>query len=175
MKRRADRVFCSLNKNVGRNIMPVINSRTIAALFLTIAAVFTLHGQAAVADDGGAATASLYERLGSWEGIQQIVADTIANHRRNPAISHYFADVDTAELAGHVTAFFAAGTGGPSKYEGRDMTTTHASMGLSDADFDSAVADVLLALDQNGIGDAEKAEVETILESLRPAVMGAGG
>ena len=155
--------------------MPVINTKTLVAAFLAITAVFTLHGQTAFADDSDAPTTSLYERLGSWEGIQQIVSDTIANHRKNPAISHYFADVDTAELAGHVTAFFAAGTGGPSKYEGRDMTTTHASMGLSDADFDSAVADVLLALDQNGIGDDEKAEVATILESLRPAVMGAGG
>ena len=155
--------------------MPVINTTTLAVALLAIAALLAPHDRPALADDAGAATASLYERLGSWEGIQQIVSDTIANHRKNPAISHYFADVDTATLAGHVTAFFAAGTGGPAKYEGRDMTTTHAAMGLSDADFDTAVADVLLALDQNGIGDAEKAEVAAILESLRPAVMGTGG
>lgn len=155
--------------------MPVIKINTFAVALLAIAATFAPGGQPAVADDAGATAASLYERLGSWEGIQKIVNDTIANHRKNPAISHYFDGVETAELAGHVTAFFAAGTGGPSKYEGRDMTTTHASMGLSDADFDSAVADVLLALDQNGIGDGEKAEVAAILESLRPAVMGTGG
>jgi hemoglobin len=155
--------------------MQFIDTRLFAAALLAFAAVVTPHGQPALAEDAGATTATLSERLGSWDGIPQIVTDTIANHRKNPAISHYFADVDTAQLAGHVTAFFAAGTGGPSKYEGRDMTTTHASMGLSDEDFDSAVADVLLALDQNGIGDAEKAEVASILESLRPAVMGTGG
>ena len=155
--------------------MPVLTPRALAGALLAMAAVFTPHEQPAYAEGAGAATVSLYERLGSWEGIERIVSDTIANHRRNPAISHYFADVDTAKLAGHVTAFFAAGTGGPAKYEGRDMTTTHASMGLSDADFDSAVADVLLALDQNGIGEAEKTDVAAILESLRPAVMGAGG
>lgn len=154
--------------------MPAIKTTTFAVI-LTIAALCLPLGQAAVAGDDSAATASLYERLGSWEGIRKIVQTTIANHRKNPAISHYFADVDTEQLAGHVTAFFAAGTGGPSKYEGRDMTTAHATMGLSDADFDSAVADVLLALDQNGIGDAEKTEVAAILESLRPAVMGTGG
>ena len=120
-------------------------------------------------------TESLYERLGSWDGISQIVADTIALHQSNPEIAHYFADVDADRLAAHVTAFFAAGTGGPAKYEGRDMTTAHASMGLSDADFDSAVADVLKALDKNGIGQGEKTEVAAILESLRPAVMGAAG
>jgi len=155
--------------------MPVITTRTLAVTLLAMAAVFMPHEQPAFAEDTGAATVSLYERLGSWEGIERIVTDTIANHRRNPAISHYFADVDTAKLTGHVTAFFAAGTGGPAKYEGRDMTTTHATMGLSDADFDSAVADVLLALDQNGVGEAEKTEVAAILESLRPAVMGTGG
>ena len=155
--------------------MTVIKTTTLAVALLAIAAALTPHQQPAFAEEAGSTAASLYERLGSWEGIQQIVNDTIANHQKNPAISHYFADVDTPTLAGHVTAFFAAGTGGPAKYEGRDMTTTHATMGLSDADFDSAVADVLLALDQNGIGAAEKSEVAAILESLRPAVMGAGG
>jgi hemoglobin len=155
--------------------MQFIDTRMFAVALLAFVAAVTPHGQPALAEDAGATTATLYERLGSWDGIEQIVTDTIANHRRNPAISHYFADVETAKLAGHVTAFFAAGTGGPSKYEGRDMTTAHADMGLSDEDFDSAVGDVLLALDQNGIGDAEKGEVASILESLRPAVMGAGG
>jgi hemoglobin len=155
--------------------MQIINARLFAVAVLSIVAVVAPHGQPAYAEDAGAATATLYERLGSGEGIEQIVADTIANHQKNPAIAHYFADVDTSKLAAHVAAFFAAGTGGPSKYEGRDMTTAHATMGLSNADFDSAVADVLLALDQNGIGDAEKTEVAAILESLRPAVMGTGG
>ena len=120
--------------------MHCIETRLFAIALLAFVAVVTPHGQPALAEDAGAATATLYERLGSWDGIEQIVTDTIANHRKNPAISHYFAD-----------------------------------MGLSDDDFDSAVADILLALDQNGIGDAEKAEVASILESLRPAVMGAGG
>ena len=115
---------------------------------------------------------SLYERLGGWDGIGQIVNDTVALHLENPEIAHYFDGVDTDKLVAHVTAFFAAGTGGPAKYEGRDMTTAHADMNMSDADFDSAVADVLTALGKNGIGDAEKAEVAAILESLRPAVMG---
>jgi hemoglobin len=116
---------------------------------------------------------SLYDRLGAWDGINQIVRDTIANHQNNPSISHYFEDVDVEQLAGHVTAFFAAGTGGPNQYEGRDMTSTHAEMGLSNDDFDSAVADVMKAVEKNGIDEAAAAEVAAILESLRPAVMGA--
>ena len=123
----------------------------------------------------GETESSLYERLGAWDGIDRIVRDTIANHRANPEISHYFENVDTDVLAGHVTAFFATGTGGPAKYAGRDMTSTHASMELSEADFDSAVADVMKAVKKNGIDETSSAEVAAILESLRPAVMGTSG
>lgn len=133
--------------------------------------VFLLSPMFAVAD-GADTGKTLYERLGSWDGITRIVADTINLHQENPAIGHYFADIDEAQLNKHVVAFFAAGTGGPAEYSGRDMTSTHAGMGLSDADFDSAVADVLKALDANDIGAEEQAEVAAILESLRPAVMG---
>lgn len=147
-------------------------------LFILIASVFAsmamTSGMAAAADETGGQP-SLYERLGAWDGINQIVRDTIANHQANPAIAHFFAEVDVDKLAGHVTAFFAAGTGGPAKYAGRDMTTTHAGMGLTDADFDSAVADVMKAVKSNGIGETEQAEVAAILESLRPAVMGTSG
>ena len=80
--------------------------------------------------------------------------------------------VDDAQLAHHVTAFFAAGTGGPANYEGRDMVSTHASMDISDAEYDSAVADVLSAAEANGVDADARAEVGAILESLRPAVLG---
>lgn len=145
------------------------------AACLIVVAGLSAPGSQVSADELAPEPASLYERLGAWDGINQIVKDTIAFHMENPAIAHYFEPVDRERLAAHVTAFFAAGTGGPATYEGRDMTSAHAAMGLSDADFDNAVADVLRAVDKNGIGEAEKAEVAAILESLRPAVMGTGG
>ena len=122
------------------------------------------------AGDGEAAATSLYERLGAADGLEKIVRDTIALHHDNPDIAHYFADVDDDVLAGHVIAFFAAGTGGPVNYQGRDMTTAHASIAMSDADYDSAVADVMKSVKANGVDAASAAEVAAILESLRPAV-----
>ena len=78
---------------------------------LTLALSFT--AASASMADSTAAEQPLYDRLGGWEGIEAVVQDTIAYHKANPDIAHYFADVDEAMLAGHVTAFFAAGTGGP--------------------------------------------------------------
>jgi hemoglobin len=145
--------------------------KTMRIIAITIA-LFVV-GQPLYASDGDTAQGpTLYERLGSWDGINQIVGDTIALHVKNEDISHYFDGVDLEALQAHVTAFFAAGTGGPNKYEGRDMTTTHASMGMSDADFDSAVADVLKAVGKNVDDQAVADEVNAILQSLRPAVMG---
>jgi hemoglobin len=137
-----------------------------------VLALFIVSG-GAIAGDGGEAKTSLYERLGAMDGINSIVSDTIALHVENEEISHYFEGVDLDNLAHHVAAFFAAGTGGPADYQGRDMTSAHADMNMSDADFDSAVADVLTAVKSNGVDDESAAEVAAILESLRPAIMGA--
>jgi len=115
---------------------------------------------------------SLYERLGAMEGIARIVDDTIVLHHKNPDIAHFFEGVDDEQLGHHVTAFFAAGTGGPANYEGRDMTAAHASMEISNAEYDSAVADVLSAAEANGVDAESRADVGAILESLRAAVMG---
>lgn len=128
--------------------------------------------QPTLADDAAAGGPTLYERLGKLEGIEQIVSDTIAMHLENAKIAHYFDGVDIHELQRHVVAFFAAGTGGPNEYQGRDMTTTHAGMDMSDSDFDSAVADVLAAVGKNVPDPAVADEVNAILQSLRPAVMG---
>jgi len=126
----------------------------------------------AFAGEDEAAGPSVYERLGEMNGISKIVTDTVALHHKNPDIAHFFDGVDDEQLIKHVTAFFAAGTGGPANYQGRDMTSTHATMHMSDADFNSAVSDVAAAAAANGIDADTIAAVGAILESLRPAVMG---
>ena len=145
-----------------------ITRKIFAVSLLSIGTLFTLG---AAADEGSSAP-SLYERLGATDGLTEIARATIALHHENPAIQHYFADIDDDNLVKHVVAFFAAGTGGPVNYQGRDMTTAHASMNMSDADYDAAVADVLKAVKANGVDADSAAEVAAILESLRPAVMG---
>jgi hemoglobin len=150
-------------------------TRIIVLCLLSITSGLFAFSASAEPEATAAEPASLYERLGAWDVISKVVADTIALHVKNPTISHYFKDTDLDKLHGHVTAFFAAGTGGPANYEGRDMTSTHAAMGMSDEDFQSAVADVLTAVKMNGLGEQEQADVEAILMSLKPAVMGTGG
>lgn len=145
--------------------------KNLAVITLAIASSMSAISVFAV-DEEAAAGPSLYERMGAMDGINQIVKDTVALHQKNPTISHYFDAVDLDQLVVHVTTFLAAGTGGPANYEDRDMTSTHSAMGLSDADFDSAIADVLAAVKSNVNDDDVVADVAAIRESLRPAVMG---
>ncbi len=150
--------------------MRMILIRRLTVLTLTLMA--SAISMNAFASEDQVAAPSLYERLGAVDGLNKIVNDTIALHHENPDIAHFFDGVDDDQLAHHVVAFFAAGTGGPANYEGRDMTSAHATMDISDAEYDSAVADVLSAAEANGVDAESRAEVGAILESLRPAVMG---
>jgi len=143
---------------------------------LAVGIALVMVGQAAVAGEETANTGpTLYERMGGWDGVDKIVADTIALHLENDEIVDILDGIDLEKLHANVTAFFAAGTGGPNKYEGRDMTTAHAPLGLTEADFDAAVADVLKAVSLNVDDEAVTTEVNAILQSLRPAVMGTAG
>jgi hemoglobin len=140
---------------------------------LSVTLTLLILGHPALADEVAAdAGPTLYERMGSWEGIDQIVADTLALHLENEEIVDILDGIDLDKLHTNVTAFFAMGTGGPNKYEGRDMTSSHAALGLTEADFDAAVSDVLKAVRKNVEDESVAEEVNAILQSLRPAVMG---
>jgi hemoglobin len=139
---------------------------------LALGIVLFAIGQPAFAGEEAAAEPTLYDRMGSWDGIDKIVADTLALHLENEEIVDILDGIDMERLHANVTAFFAAGTGGPNKYEGRDMTTAHAPLGLTEADFDAAVSDVIKAVGMNVEDPAVADEVNAILQSLRPAVMG---
>jgi truncated hemoglobin YjbI len=109
--------------------------------------------------------------LGEEPGLRKIVNDVLDKNFNNPHIGHYFKKIDMARLKQLVFEFFSMGIGGPHLYTGRDMRTTHTGMNISEEDFQSANEDTLLALDQNGVGPAEKNEVIAILDSMKADVI----
>jgi hemoglobin len=64
------------------------------------------------------------------------------------------------------------GTGGPHKYTGRDMRTTHTGMNINEEEWISATDDTIEALEANEVAEKEKNEVIAILESLKGDVVG---
>ena len=114
---------------------------------------------------------SLYERLGGEPGIRNIVNDVLDKNLSNPLIGHHFQKTDMARLKQLVFEFFSMGTGGPHHYTGRDMPSSHAGLNITEGDFLSANDDTLKALEENGIGEAEKNEVIAILNSMKGDVV----
>jgi hemoglobin len=115
---------------------------------------------------------SLFERLGKEAGIRKIVNDVIDKHSSNPIIGHHFRNTNMDKHKQLVFEFFSMETGGPNKYNGRDMRTSHTDMHINEEEWVSATDDTISALDQNGIGEKEKNEVIAILESLKGDIVG---
>ena len=114
---------------------------------------------------------SLYERLGGEPGLRKIVNDILDRNLNNPLIGHHFQNTDMERLKQLVFEFFSMGTGGPHKYTGRDMRSAHAALNISEQDFLIGNDDVMRALEDNGIAEADRNEVIAILNSMKQDVV----
>lgn len=114
---------------------------------------------------------NLYDRLGGSEAIDAAVDafhDRVAEDER---VNHYFRGVDMETLLRHQKAFFAAGTGGPVEYTGREIAAAHVPLGIDDRDFDIFVRlleETLLAF---GVPEREREELLDIVNGYRSAVV----
>ncbi len=114
---------------------------------------------------------TLYNRLGGYDRIHEFTRELVRLHNENTAIQHMFNHLDSETLAKHVADFVASGTGGPESYTGRDMPTAHADLDLTDADFLTAGADIVQAMQTMGYGQDEIDEFVCILVSLKDQVI----
>src|SRR5439155_13081318 len=65
-------------------------------------------------------------------------------------------DAQVADLKQKLVEFVSQATGGPLKYTGKDMKEVHKGMGITNAQFDAAAADLKQALDKNGAAPADR-------------------
>lgn len=113
-------------------------------------------------------TPSLYDRLGGAEGIAAIVDDIVAAHLVNPVVSARFRAVeDIDHLKKMAREFFAAGSGGPQPYTGKDMRAAHVGMNVSEQEYLAVMDDIMGALDKNRIDEATRKDVLAIIYSLK--------
>ncbi|MGR3269947.1 group 1 truncated hemoglobin [Thalassococcus profundi] len=121
-------------------------------------------------------TTTLYERLGGAAGIRRIVDGAVAAHMENPLIGHRFepyADRPerVEEIKQHTCDFFAAGSGGPDKYRGRNMTEAHRGMEIDGAEYEAAAQDILTTMAALNYDPETRIEVAAILQSLKPEII----
>ena len=143
-----------------------------------MALVFALGalGPAVAAKDSKMAKESLYNQLGGKKGITKVVDDFVGNVANDGRINKFFADTakDKKRLAsfkGKLVDQICEASGGPCKYKGKDMKTAHQGMGISTADFNALVEDLVKALDKFKVGETEKNELLGALGGMKDQIV----
>jgi hemoglobin len=134
----------------------------------------------AAADEQPAASpaaASLYDRLGGTYPISVVVDDFIerllvnGTLNANPAINEARKRVPKQGLKFHVTTLVCQVTGGPCKYTGRDMKTSHSHLNITEREWQAMLTDFRATLDQFKVPAAEQDELVAIVNSTRPDIV----
>jgi hemoglobin len=114
---------------------------------------------------------SLYERLGGKEAITAVVDDFVGRVAADNRINSFFATTDIPRLTMNLVNQICEVSGGPCKYTGRDMKTTHRGMGITNAQFDALVGDLVATLDKFKVPEKEKNELLSVLGPMRKDIV----
>jgi hemoglobin len=134
--------------------------------------VTALSAQAATA-----AGKTLYERLGGKPAIVAVVDEFVGRVAADTRINGFFAATaaDPARLAafkGKLVDQICQASGGPCTYRGKDMKSAHAGMGISSAQFDALVEDLVGALDHFKVAATDKSALLGVLGPMKPDIVG---
>ncbi len=117
---------------------------------------------------------SLYERLGGEPAITAVVDQFIANVLADERINKRFART-TGERAQrfrtNLINQIGEATGGPQKYTGLSMKAAHAGMGITTAEFNALVEDLVAALNKFNVPEKEKSELLAILAPMQKDIV----
>ncbi|BCO34077.1 group I truncated hemoglobin [Mycobacterium heckeshornense] len=114
--------------------------------------------------------ASLYHRIGGYDVIAAVIEDLFNSLRADPAFARFASgrSLDSQARAQQLLVEQMCDlSGGPCRYLGRDMKTSHAGLGITEAEWNANMQYAAAALAKNGIGEAEKAEFLGLFERYR--------
>jgi hemoglobin len=119
-----------------------------------------------------AADKSLYERLGGKPALQAVVGELWNNVAADARINGRFKHTKPEAFGGQLVDFLCQASGGPCRYQGKDMKAAHTGMKLTDAEFTALAEDTTKALDKFKVPAKEQGEVIGLLASLKGDVVG---
>jgi hemoglobin len=67
--------------------------------------------------------------------------------------------------------FLSLATGGPARYDGKTIKSSHAGMRITNAEFDATIGDLKASLDKLQVADREQKELLAIVESTRTQIV----
>src|SRR4029079_8227281 len=103
--------------------------------------------------------------------IAAVVDEFVARLASDARIKHRFFNTDIPKLKTLLVEFVCVATGGPCKYTGLDMHTSHAGLGGVSEEFTALVDDRAAALDKSKVPAREKGELLGALGPLKPQIV----
>ncbi|WP_228739373.1 group I truncated hemoglobin [Marinobacter arenosus] len=114
--------------------------------------------------------ASLYQQLGERAGIAQIVEDLLFLIVDDERINQQFRGLDVASFHRNLTDQLCQLSGGPCTYSGRGMREVHAGMAITDTQFNALAENLILAMEENGVGTGAQNRLLKRLIPLYPDI-----
>lgn len=114
---------------------------------------------------------TLYERLGGKEAIAAVVNDFVDKVGQDPRVRHLPAPERVAPLKVSLADLVCQASGGPCIYRGKEMKAAHAGMGISNAEFDAVVDDLVQTINKYKVGEREKNELLSLLAPMRTQIV----
>src|SRR5207302_3720339 len=91
----------------------------------------------------------------------------VTNVAADSRINGRFANTNVPRLKVLLVEQVCQATGGPCAYTGRDMRSAHAGMGITDAEFNALVEDLVKSLDKFQVAEPDKNELLGVLGGLK--------
>ena len=117
---------------------------------------------------------SLYERVGGYNALAAVVDDFIGRLISDKQFEKFFIGQSTdskKRIRQHILDQFCAATGGPCVYTGREMKTSHAGLGITNAEWDAAAKHLVASLDKFKVPEKEKGELLAFVTSLKKDIV----
>jgi hemoglobin len=148
-----------------------LRARFALAAFALCALILPL---AASAQQSMPASPTLYQRLGGYDALAAVTDDFITRLATDPKLAKFFvgvSDNSKGRIRQLVLDQLCAATGGPCIYIGRDMKTSHKGLGITEADWQTAVADLVLTLNKFKVGAAEQRDLAAALGTIKADIV----
>lgn len=94
---------------------------------------------------------ALFDDLGGLSGIAGIVDAFIYELGGDARIAHHFQDTDPERFREKLIEQFCVESGGDCTYTGDSMKEVHAGLGISHADFNALVEDLIAAMEAENV------------------------
>lgn len=117
---------------------------------------------------------TLYRRLGGYDVIAAVINEFLSRFRSDPRLARFGGgrSVDSRQRTRQlIVEQICSLAGGPCVYTGRDMKTSHAGLGITEAEWQANLHHASAALERYGVAPTEKAEFLAIFQKYKDDIV----